>query len=423
MIQPSFQHDAMQQYASIMLHCISTQIAQWHVGCVLDIHACMMQYTREVICDVLFGGAQGGTTASRHSLAVSQREIGDAVSVVFGDLRSEILYLSLWRRLPFSRNRRWHRAATLLHRSIQHVIATRRASRDTGQDLLGDLLRARDAHGNPMSDSQLLDEILTFFLAGHETAALSLTWSAYLLATNPHTQDLARQELAGLPDGATFKTRPLPAPALSHRRRQRSSAPLSTRLEFGPQSTPARSPRPPSGPAENRPLALSLSASSRSPLVSRSRSFRARALAHWRAPASFYLSAIRYRPARLHRSALRHGRSCTRLGCHPETVSSLARLQRACPREPVDHFATQTANPPAIRPRAVKRSFTVHRSSKVHFARLCRFRLWIVAPRPPRPQSNALAVRLIQYIEAEIRRAVGMNHRESVFRTLIETQS
>ena len=195
MIQPSFQHNAMKLYTSIMLQGISSQIAQWQVGELLDIHVRMMQYTREVICAVLFGSA----------LTVSRREIGDAVSVVFGDLRAEILYLSLWRRLPFSRNRRWDRAANLLHRSIQQAIEARRASGDTGEDLLGDLLRARDADGKAMSDQQLLDEILTFFLAGHETAALSLTWSAYLLARNQQAQDKAHKEVVNVTAGEDLR--------------------------------------------------------------------------------------------------------------------------------------------------------------------------------------------------------------------------
>ena len=195
MIQPSFQHDALKLYTFTMLERISTQVAQWSVGEELDIQARMMQYTREVICTVLFGSAS----------TVSNREIGEAVSVVFGDLQAEILYLSLWRRLPFSRNRRWDRAAKLLHHSIRRAIESRRASGGSSADLLGDLLRARDANGEPMSDELLRDEILTFFLAGHETAALALTWSAYLLARHRQAQDEARNEVAEVTAGEDLR--------------------------------------------------------------------------------------------------------------------------------------------------------------------------------------------------------------------------
>ena len=55
--------------------------------------------------------------------------------------------------------------------------------------------------GYTMSDEQLHDEILTFFLAGHETAALSLTWATYLLATHPEIQERAAEEVFAVTEG------------------------------------------------------------------------------------------------------------------------------------------------------------------------------------------------------------------------------
>ena len=200
MIQPSFQHSAMARYASVMLECIARLTSQWRDGEVRDVGADMMQYTRETICRVLFGNAD----------AISQREMADAVSVVFGDLRAEVLYLPLWRRLPFPRSRRWNRAVKLLNRSIQQVVCDRRASAEVCDDLLADLLRARDAEGRAMSDQQLHDEILTFFLAGHETAALTLAWTAYLLARHPEIQNEVCGELGAVTAGQELKAEHYP---------------------------------------------------------------------------------------------------------------------------------------------------------------------------------------------------------------------
>jgi cytochrome P450 len=191
MIQPSFQHSAMTDYASIMLSCISMLLSEWHVGDVRDIHADMMRYTRETICSVLFGD----------EFTSNNVEIGNAVSGVFGDLRAEILYLPIWRRLPLARSIRWNRAVKRLNRFIRDTITARRDSGEDGIDLLGSLLRARDSDGDPMSDEQLHDEILTFFVAGHETAALSLTWAAYLLATHPEAQEQAAKEVFTVTEG------------------------------------------------------------------------------------------------------------------------------------------------------------------------------------------------------------------------------
>jgi hypothetical protein len=102
----------MTGYASIMLKCISKQLSEWRVGQVRDIHADMMLYTRETICGVLFGS----------EFAANNLEIADAVSVVFGDLRAEVLYLPIWRRLPFARSIRWNRAVKRLNHSIETII-------------------------------------------------------------------------------------------------------------------------------------------------------------------------------------------------------------------------------------------------------------------------------------------------------------
>jgi cytochrome P450 len=199
-VQPSFQNNAMTDYASIMLGCISKQLSEWHIGEVRDIHADMMRYTRETICSVLFGS----------EFAANNLEIANAVSAVFGDLRAEILYLPIWRRLPFGRSIRWNRAVKLLNRSIRTIIGERRSRAESGNDLLGSLLSAYDSDGYTMSDDQLHDEILTLFLAGHETAALSLTWAAYLLATHPEIQERAAEEVFTVTAGGDVRAEHYP---------------------------------------------------------------------------------------------------------------------------------------------------------------------------------------------------------------------
>jgi hypothetical protein len=142
--------------------------------------------------------------------AANSLEIANAVSVVFGDLRAEILYLPIWRRLPSARSIRWNRAVKRLNRSIGTIIVERQSCAETGNDLLGSLLRAHDSDGYSMSDEQLLDEILTFSLAGHETAALSLTWAAYLIAMHPEMQEQAAEEVFTVTGGGDVRAEHYP---------------------------------------------------------------------------------------------------------------------------------------------------------------------------------------------------------------------
>jgi cytochrome P450 len=184
LIQPNFQHNALAATYGLMWDAIRTQIASWRDGDVVDIHAQMLEYSRNIICRVLFG----------REFQPAQTELGWAVTTIFGDLRSEILYLRLWRRLPTRRSRQWNGAVRILNAAIRGYIGERRRSGAHGDDLLATLMGARDSQGAPMSDQQVHDEVLTFFLAGHETAALSLTWALYLLARHPDHQQASREE-------------------------------------------------------------------------------------------------------------------------------------------------------------------------------------------------------------------------------------
>src|SRR2546430_4536536 len=80
---------------------------------------------------------------------------------------------------------------------VTGIIQARRASRERKPDLLQLLLDARDPDtGEEMDERQLRDEVMTIFLAGHETSASALTWSWYLLAGSPMVDRKLRHEIA-----------------------------------------------------------------------------------------------------------------------------------------------------------------------------------------------------------------------------------
>jgi len=153
LIQPSFQHDALRKYSYLMLSKIERVLDHWRSGEVRNIHPEMMLYTRKVICACLFG-----------DMLPDEQALGDAVDTVFGELRSEVLYLNLWRKLPLRRSREWNKAVLLLNHAISNKIRERRDSATSHDDLLGALLTAHDVQGE-MQNQQVHDEILTFFLA------------------------------------------------------------------------------------------------------------------------------------------------------------------------------------------------------------------------------------------------------------------
>lgn len=90
-----------------------------------------------------------------------------------------------------------------LGKLVQQVIDWRRAEQRFPPDLLSHCLQARDKRsGEPMSDRQLVDEVLTLVVAGHETTAASLSWLWYLLALHPQVFDKVAAEARALAPGA-----------------------------------------------------------------------------------------------------------------------------------------------------------------------------------------------------------------------------
>ncbi|HEX3063442.1 MAG TPA: cytochrome P450, partial [Usitatibacter sp.] len=114
----------------------------------------------------------------------------------------DILYVSMgfpgW--LPRPGMFRSARAVRRLRERVLGVVRDRQAAREAGHvvdDLLDRLIAARDPEtGRSMDDGQLVDNLITFYLAGHETTAKALTWTLYLLARSPEWGAKLEEEIA-----------------------------------------------------------------------------------------------------------------------------------------------------------------------------------------------------------------------------------
>lgn len=94
----------------------------------------------------------------------------------------------LWvSRLPLPANRRFEKALATRDEAVHRIIAGRgRDEREGGSALLGMLMQARDEEiGETIPDGQIRDEVTTLYLAGHETMAVTLAWTWYLLSKDP----------------------------------------------------------------------------------------------------------------------------------------------------------------------------------------------------------------------------------------------
>jgi cytochrome P450 len=162
-------------------------LEEWSDGQRRDLCADMTALTLRIVGKALFD-----TDVAREA-----RELGAAVSVALTQLDQEINGLSLlvppgW---PTPGRLRLRRAVAQLDRIVFGIIAQRRASSGERADLLSMLMHAQDEDGSRMTDRQLRDEALTLILAGHETTALALSWTWYLLATHPEVDARVHQEV------------------------------------------------------------------------------------------------------------------------------------------------------------------------------------------------------------------------------------
>ncbi|HXU49298.1 MAG TPA: cytochrome P450 [Candidatus Binatia bacterium] len=186
LIQPAFRRDNILSYAPVMTRIASRSLASWSDGQSRNVHEDMMAMTLEIVAQCLFGAEVSG---------IAER-VGNAMQVVtdrFITDASQALLLPF--QLPNFLAPARQRAIRDLNTIIDEIIRERRASKQPRADLLGTLLDVRDADGRPMSDTQLRDEVMTLFLAGHETTAIALSWTCYLLAKNPQVEAMLVEEL------------------------------------------------------------------------------------------------------------------------------------------------------------------------------------------------------------------------------------
>jgi cytochrome P450 len=158
----------------------------WKAGEARDVHADMMRLALDIVARTLFGASAAGQAET----------VGRALEALMTYYASVMSLLPWLRWLPTPGNRRFRRAVRDLNAVVYDMIARRRADGPGGEDLLSRLLPLRDEAGRGMTDRELRDEVVTLFLAGHETTALALSYCFYLLATHPDAEARLSAELA-----------------------------------------------------------------------------------------------------------------------------------------------------------------------------------------------------------------------------------
>jgi len=184
--QPAFARARIAAYAPAMVRLAQEQTEDWRPGETRDIAVEMMNITLRIALRTLFGV----------ELKSQARAVGEALTAIMRrDLRRLRSPIKLPPRFPLPSNLRAERGYALLDGMVDRIIEEKREGGAGSDDLLSRLVQASGDDGARMSARQLRDETMTLLLAGHETTALALAWTWYLLSHNPEAEARLHEEI------------------------------------------------------------------------------------------------------------------------------------------------------------------------------------------------------------------------------------
>lgn len=192
LVQPAFHRDRIREYGARMVAATEDFEPNWTDGDTVDMAASMSTLTLDIVGRTLF--------------SADLREDADGVGQALTALVEAFPQLmlpggQLLARIPGTELNRLPQEMDELDVIVERMITDHRAGGDNG-DLLSMLIAAQE-DGVGMDDAQIRDEVMTLVLAGHETTAMNLAWTWYLLSINPAAADWLHEELDATLAGRT----------------------------------------------------------------------------------------------------------------------------------------------------------------------------------------------------------------------------
>jgi cytochrome P450 len=179
-VMPAFHGEAMRGYAGLITELAEAEVARWPVGRPFALHPRMNALSMEVILRIVFGVSDVARLAELRPLLRRVVAIGPLIMLAW--LHPRLKGYGPWRR--------YQQTLEATDAWIYGEIARRRDADLTGRtDVLSRLL----ATGEPISDREIRDHLITLLLAGHETTATTLAWAFHELTHRPAQLRRARQ--------------------------------------------------------------------------------------------------------------------------------------------------------------------------------------------------------------------------------------
>ena len=184
MMQPFFHRRVISEFASLIAAANERVIGRWEAlatrGEPVNLTDEMSELTLEIVLRSIFG---------RDLERLTQQPGGNPFEVLTKEPTRDLQFAYKFRSLS---------------KLVAQLMARRRAEPEEHFDYLAMLMSARDKEsGAPMGERELIDEVMTLIVAGHETTASGLNWTWYLLAQHPQVEARLHAEIDAAPDWAT----------------------------------------------------------------------------------------------------------------------------------------------------------------------------------------------------------------------------
>jgi cytochrome P450 len=193
LVQPAFHHARFRGYAEVMTGQIGEIAGGWRDGQVIDVRAELQMITSKVGVATMFAGA------------LSAADLGglvDDLNIILAGVYGRVLTPPPLDRLPLPGKRRYDRSRARLRRTLGELIATYQTGATDHGDLLSIVLATRDTDGAGLSETEVIDQLVTFFIGGTESTAMVLAWALYLLGRHPDVERRLHAEVDEVLTGA-----------------------------------------------------------------------------------------------------------------------------------------------------------------------------------------------------------------------------
>ncbi|WP_164871722.1 cytochrome P450 [Solirhodobacter olei] len=177
---PPFTPRRVQAYDGRIVSLAKKEVDRWKGDATFDVHPPMMNLMLRTLTGTVFDAdTESEVKIMEHAL----RRLLHEMSYRF---RRPVL-IPDW--LPLPSNRRYLRAIADIDGVVGRIVAERKRVGTEGRnDYLSTLLTAKDQQGRPLTPKQIRDDMFSVLIAGHETTALTLTFTFYLLTQHPEIQ-------------------------------------------------------------------------------------------------------------------------------------------------------------------------------------------------------------------------------------------